>query len=62
MFGGGWTIRIEPFSIRLVGTTTVSFITYYNLIMNRIVEEMADRHGSTCKATEQEMVGIVTVI
>jgi hypothetical protein len=30
--------------------------------MNRIVEEMADRHGSTCKATEQEMVGIVTVI
>jgi hypothetical protein len=29
--------------------------------MNRIVEEM-DRHGSTCKATEQEMVGIVTVI
>jgi hypothetical protein len=50
MFGGGWTIRIEPFSIRLVGTTTVSFITYYNLIMNRIVEEMADRHGSTCKS------------
>jgi hypothetical protein len=49
MFGGGW-IRIEPFSIRLVGTTTVSFITYYNLIMNRIVEEMADRHGSTCKS------------
>jgi hypothetical protein len=38
MFGGSWTIRIEPFLIRLVGTTTVGFITYYNLIMNRIVE------------------------